>query len=416
MRIRTCETPIRISSSVDVVLARQRHQALRPPADERDARDDEDQQHPDDPAADELAQGEAGDHEDESQGHAGRPPGAAAAGAGSGSSSRTMPRNRSSRLRRPGSTAWTRPPRPTTAATASGTRSGSIGWIVSQSSSWASAPKAARAASTAPSPGRPVTRIRTRRLAEQLAERAGGDDPPVVDDRDPVAQPLDLAQQVRVEEHGRAPVARLADDRPHVVAADRVERGRGLVEDHERRVAHERRREPEPLLHALREAASAVAGAVGEPGEPEDALDLRPDGPWHGSPAELRVQRQHLVRGQPGLVAEQLGQVADPPPRLAVADAAGRGPGRSPAVGRVSPSRSLTAVVLPAPLGPRKPNTSPALDAEVEGVEADGPAVDLAQAVGLDGGAVMRAFSGLGRDSCGAVVTALGVTGRSDDA
>ena len=31
-----------------------------------------------------------------------------------------------------------------------------------------------------------------------------------------------------------------------------------------------------------------------------------------------------------------------------------------PAVGRVSPSSSLTAVVLPAPLGPRKPNTSPA--------------------------------------------------------
>ena len=31
----------------------------------------------------------------------------------------------------------------------------------------------------------------------------------------------------------------------------------------------------------------------------------------------------------------------------------------SPLVGRVSPSRSLTTVVLPAPLGPRKPKTSP---------------------------------------------------------
>ena len=42
--------------------------------------------------------------------------------------------------------------------------------------------------------------------------------------------------------------------------------------------------------------------------------------PFGGQPAELRVQRQHLVRGQPRLVAEQLGQVADPPPRLAVAE------------------------------------------------------------------------------------------------
>ena len=205
-------------------------------------------------------------------------------------------------------------------------------------------------------------------------------------------------------------LARLADDRADVVAADRVERGRGLVEDHERRVAHERRREPEPLLHPLGEAAGPVAGAVGEPGEPEDAVDLGLAA-LGGQPAELRVQRQHLVRGQPGLVAEQLGQVADPPPRLAVADGPAEhlaGPG-----GRTrEPEQELDGRRLAGAVGAEEAEHLAGLDAEVERVEADGPAVDLAQAVGLDGEGGHAGILRAGPESVRAARDRLGVTGR----
>jgi hypothetical protein len=132
-----------------------------------------------------------------------------------------------------------------------------------------------------------------------------------VDDRHPVAQSLHLAQEVRVEEHGRSALAGLADDRPHVAAPDRVESGRGLVQDHQGGIAQQGGGKPEALLHALGEATGAVVGAGVEAGEREDAVDL-------GSPGARRharqrgVEREHLSGGQPGLIAEQLGQVADP--------------------------------------------------------------------------------------------------------
>ena len=220
---------------------------------------------------------------------------------------------------------------PTTAATASGTRSGSMGWIVSQSSSYESAPKGARAASTRPVAWQPGDPHPDRRLAQQVDQRAGGDDAAVVDDRDPVAQPLDLAQQVRVQEHRRSPLARLADDRPHVVAADRVERGGGLVEDHERGVAQERRREPEALLHALGEAAGPVAGAVGEPGERRGRVRSRPRGPWRAARRAVRAASAPRVRtATPGSGTARAGS------RRAAASAGPRSAGRAPGPSRPS--------------------------------------------------------------------------------
>ena len=65
--------------------------------------------------------------------------------------------------------------------------------------------------------------------------------------------------------------------------------------------------------------AVAVVGAVGEADDAEDALDLRLAA-LRRQPGELRVEHQDLAGRQPRLVAEQLGQVADPPARLAVAD------------------------------------------------------------------------------------------------
>ncbi len=170
----------------------------------------------------------------------------------------------------------------------------------------------------------------------------------------------------------------------HVLAPDRVEGGRRLVEDHQRRVAQQRGRQPEALLHALREAAGPVVGAVGEADEGEDPLDLRaPVLPRQ--PGELRVEGQHLARGQPGLVAEQLGQIAHAASRLAVADRAAEDLAR-PCRRPREPEEELDRRGLAGAVGTEEAEHLARVDAEVEVVEGDGPAVDLAQAMGLDRG------------------------------
>ena len=232
---------------------------------------------------------------------------------------RTRSRNRSSSERRPGSTAWTRPPAATTAAT-------SVRDAVRSRRRTISQPSPSRSTGPNASSGRAVRRQARRPAAgravspEQVRQRAGRDDPAVVDDRDPVAQPLDLAQEVRVEEDGRAARLRLADDGADVVAAHRIERGRGLVEDDERRVAEQRGAEAEALLHALREAARSRSSA--RPSRPTSASTrsisagaaprrARRAGAW--SPSTSRAR-------QPRLVAEQLREVADPTARREVAE------------------------------------------------------------------------------------------------
>ena len=157
------------------------------------------------------------------------------------------------------------------------------------------------------------------RVPEDLDEPSLLDDPPVVDDRHPVADALDLRQQVRVEEDRRAAFAGVADDRPDVVPPDRIE-GRGrLVEDHEVRGAEERDPQPEALLHALREGSDEVLGAVGQADELEGRVDRC--GPVRARQVgQVAVQRQHLPGAHPRLIAEQLGEVADPSPRRQVAE------------------------------------------------------------------------------------------------
>jgi len=86
---------------------------------------------------------------------------------------------------------------------------------------------------------------------EQLVEGALGDDFSVIDDGHSVADLLDLAQQMRVEEDRRAALAKRADDLAHVVTADGIERAGGFVENDEVGRAEERDAESESLLHSL---------------------------------------------------------------------------------------------------------------------------------------------------------------------
>ena len=94
---------------------------------------------------------------------------------------------------------------------------------------------------------------------EQLLARAVGDDPAVADDQQVVGDRLDLQQQVRGEQHGAAAVGEVAQQAAHPADALGVEAVGGLVEDQHLRVAEQRVREPEPLAHAERVLAHALA-------------------------------------------------------------------------------------------------------------------------------------------------------------
>ena len=145
----------------------------------------------------------------------------------------------------------------------------------------AASDRSVRARSTS-SPPRPLDlQAHLAVAAEQFGEAPGGHGAPVVDHRDAVAHVLGLLEQVGVEEHGRPPLAQTADDLPHVVAPDGIERARGLVEHDQRGVAEQRHAEPEPLLHSLGERADAVGRlARADRRSPERGALPPPRSPW----------------------------------------------------------------------------------------------------------------------------------------
>ena len=102
--------------------------------------------------------------------------------------------------------------------------------------------------------------------------------------------------------------------------ADRVERRGRFVEEDQLGLAEQRHAEPEPLLHALREAADRGRrrGRPGRPGRAPRRWRLAPARWRHAG--KLGVEAEDLAGAQPRLVAEQLGQVADPPPGGAIAE------------------------------------------------------------------------------------------------
>jgi hypothetical protein len=86
----------------------------------------------------------------------------------------------------------------------------------------------------------------------------------VAQDADAVADGVDLLEDVRGEEDGRAALGLRADDLAHLLRAGRVEPGGRLVEDQQVWVVDERHREGEPLAHPLRVLPGVPVRGVGE--------------------------------------------------------------------------------------------------------------------------------------------------------
>src|SRR5262245_30434328 len=86
--------------------------------------------------------------------------------------------------------------------------------------------------------------------ALELLGAALGDDPALVEDRDPIGEMIRLVQVLRGEEDRDAARGETADDLPYVAAGARVEAGGRLVEEDQVWVADQGHREIKPAPHA----------------------------------------------------------------------------------------------------------------------------------------------------------------------
>ena len=157
---------------------------------------------------------------------------------------------------------------------------------------------------------------------EQLGGRGRADEPAAIEDRDVVADALDVVEDVgRVEDRDLAP--ELAHEVEDLAATDRVERADGLVEEQDGRRADRapgrcpsRWRIPPEYVPVRRSAASA------RPTRARTAATM----PRPSARSVGRIQRgdeaERLATGHPVVEARLLGEVAD------LAAVAGAGPDR----------------------------------------------------------------------------------------
>ena len=142
---------------------------------------------------------------------------------------------------------------------------------------------------------------------------------------------------------------------PQRRAARRVQPGRRLVEEEHVRAVHERERQVEAAAHAARVAAHAPVRRLREPHAPQQLARtlLRRCRP---QPVQRPLHPQQLAAGHERVDRGLLERDADGP-SLGVGLVHHVVPATSaePLVGRSSVVRMRTHVVLPAPLGPRKP-------------------------------------------------------------
>ena len=138
--------------------------------------------------------------------------------------------------------------------------------------------------------------------ALELGDRALIDDLPRAHDPDPVADLLDLGHQVAGEQYGHPLPRQPANQQAHVAHAPRVKPGGGFVEQQQLGLAQQRRGDPKALAHAVRVAADAIPGAVGELDGVQGGVDppARVAAVERGQqlqvapPGQVRVERRRL--------------------------------------------------------------------------------------------------------------------------
>ena len=152
----------------------------------------------------------------------------------------------------------------------------------------------------------PVPRLRDQTLeADQAA----------CDDRDPLAQPFGMMDDMGREDHGRARRRFVADQAFEPALVDRVEPGKGLVEHDQLRLVDDGAEQLDGLCHALGEALDRLVDIVGQAVLPEQ--DLASFAPNLERQAAQRAHEGDRFLGRHCRIkAALLGQIADDPGRL----------------------------------------------------------------------------------------------------
>src|SRR5215218_2688796 len=147
-------------------------------------------------------------------------------------------------------------------------------------------------------------------LVDQLVRRLDGHQAPVADDPDPVADALDVAQDVRGEEH-RTPLGPdLADYLQELLLNQRVQPAGGLVQDQERRPVEHGLYETDLLLVPPREPAHRTFQIRTQPvGQLARIPEIR-------HPTQPGEEPQELLPTHPVLQRELARQITHPRPDL----------------------------------------------------------------------------------------------------
>jgi hypothetical protein len=95
----------------------------------------------------------------------------------------------------------------------------------------------------------------------------------MVEQDDLVREPIGLFEVLRRQDERRAVADELAQERPELVAALRIEPGRRLVEEEDRRRRHEGGGEVQPAAHAARKAPHETIAHVAQAEPLEQLVD-----------------------------------------------------------------------------------------------------------------------------------------------
>ena len=218
----------------------------------------------------------------------------------------------------------------------------------------------------------------------ELARRARGDDPTVVDDDDPVGQGVGLVEVLGGEQQGDAVGHQLADHVPHAQPAGGVEPGGRFVEEEDRWSGHQAGGQVEATTHAAGVALHDAVGGVGEL-EPLEQVAGACLGLRSPDPAQLAHHHQVLaaregvveggVLGGDADVAADLGRLGeDVEAGHCGPTAVGDGQGGEDAHGRR----------LARPVRTEHAEDGPGGDGEVDAGQGHGLAVAFGQVLRLD--------------------------------
>ena len=174
---------------------------------------------------------------------------------------------------------------------------------------------------------------------------------------------------------------------PHAGAALGIEAGRGLVEEQDLGVVHQRGHQIEPSLHATRVGRDGAIERLAEVDQLAELLDASGHGRLR-EPVEQALQAQELAARLLGVEGRVLQRDADPQSHLARLPAdvepGHRGPTRT---GRDQRAQHADRGGLARSVGAQEPVDLTSGDLEIDPVDRDVVAEPADQSLGSDGGA-----------------------------